>query len=80
MVKTNNLFGAVYGIYEETGNNNTYLRNQIIPYPYPIGNGGAQQAPLQSSTADGEAPFTFHIEVERKLRHCLPRELPKVCL
>lgn len=45
---------AVFGIYEETGTNNTYINNQIIPYPGPVGSGGAQQAPLQSSTADGE--------------------------
>ena len=44
---------AVFGIYEETGYNNTYINNRIIPYPSPVGSGGAQQAPLQSSTADG---------------------------
>ena len=44
---------AVFGFYEETGYNNTYINNQIIPYPNPVGSGGAQQAPLQSSLADG---------------------------
>ena len=50
----------MYGIYEETGNNNSYIRNQFIPYPYPVGNGGAQQAPLQSATADGMAFYTLY--------------------
>lgn len=45
----------MYGIYEETGNNNTYINNSFIPYPNPVGNGGAQEAPLQSCTADGKA-------------------------
>ncbi len=44
---------AVFGIYEETGRGNAYIGNTIEPYPYPVGAGGAQQAPLQSSTADG---------------------------
>jgi hypothetical protein len=44
---------AVFGFYEETGTNNTYIGNNVIPYPYPVGSGGMQQAPLQSSLADG---------------------------
>ena len=44
---------AVFGIYEETGKRNTYINNKVVPYPFPVGSGGAREAPLQSSLADG---------------------------
>lgn len=47
------LANAVFGIYEETGKSNTYINNKVIPYPFPVGSGGAREAPLQSALADG---------------------------
>lgn len=44
---------AVFGIYEETGAGNVYINNKVVPYPGPVGSGGAREAPLQSSLADG---------------------------
>ncbi|CAL8472258.1 g11800 [Coccomyxa elongata] len=43
----------IFGIYEETGKSNTYINNKVIPYPFPVGSGGAREAPLQSALADG---------------------------
>ena len=44
---------AVFAFFEDTGRANAYIGNTIAPYPLPVGSGGAAQAPLQSSSADG---------------------------